>query len=53
VDWDWTVTFFSLLAMRTTGRMVMGMATKVTSESFQSMRKQLASITSTVSPSRR
>ena len=53
MDWDWTVTFLSRLAMRTTGRMVMGMATKVTRESFQSMRKQFTSITTTVSPSRR
>ena len=42
---DWTVTFFSRLAMRITGRRVMGMAPKATSESFQSRRKQFASIT--------
>ncbi len=53
VDWDLAVAFLRRRANRTMGTMVTGTATKVMSDSFQSSRKQLASMTMTVSPSRR
>ena len=48
-----TVAFLSRWPSRITGSSVMGMAPKTTSDICQSRKKQLASITTTVRPSRR